>query len=179
MAGGRAVHVKLGTVNLRASGTWHSRSVLAAVAAAVLASGPVAAARGVQAYDPFVVPASFDVQAVDLVVRDEARGRDIPVLVYLPASGDPAPVVLFSHGLGGSRTGNAFMGRHWSARGYVAVFLQHPGSDTSVWESLPPRQRMAAMQRAASAENFVSRVNDVSAVLDRLARWNADESHRL
>jgi predicted dienelactone hydrolase len=171
--------VKFGTLTLSASGIWRPRSVLAAVAAAALASGHGAAARGVQAYDPLVVPASFEVQTVDLVVRDEARGRDIPVLVYLPASGDPAPVVLFSHGLGGSRTGNAFMGRHWSARGYVAVFLQHPGSDTSVWERLPARQRMAAMQRAASAESFLSRVRDVPAVLDQLARWNVDESHRL
>ena len=61
------------------------------------------------------------------------RLGDDPIRVYLPAAGTPAPVVLFSHGLGGSREGNAFMGRHWAQRGYVAVFLQHPGSDDGVW----------------------------------------------
>lgn len=42
---------------------------------------------------------------------------------------------MFSHGLGGSRSGSAFLGEHWAARSYVAVSLQHPGSDDSVWKS--------------------------------------------
>jgi len=166
----------LGTSGIRKPGI--SVPGVALIVVAVLgdqASGTSTA----QAYDPLAVPASFEVSTLDLVVRDDARTRDIPVLVYLPASKIPAPVVLFSHGLGGSRTGNAYMGRHWSARGYVAVFLQHPGSDVGVWEPLPPRQRMAALQRAASAENFLLRVNDVSAVLDQLARWNAVDAHPL
>ena len=41
----------------------------------------------------------------DHVVRDEARQREIPLRVYLPASTAPAPIVLFSHGLGGNREG--------------------------------------------------------------------------
>jgi predicted dienelactone hydrolase len=56
-----------------------------------------------------------------------------------------APVVLFSHGLGGSRTGSVFLGEHWAARGYVAVFLQHPGSDDSIWKDKPWQERMRAM----------------------------------
>jgi predicted dienelactone hydrolase len=132
-----------------------------------------------QAYDPLKVEASGSTATLDLVVHDENRQREIPVLVYLPSSSAPAPVVLFSHGLGGSRTGNAFMGRHWAARGYATIFLQHPGSDTSVWEPLPPARRMAALRRAANAENFLLRVRDVRAVLDHLGRWNGDEAHPL
>ncbi|MCY2993583.1 MAG: hypothetical protein NTY19_37750 [Planctomycetota bacterium] len=82
--------------------------------------------------DPLVVSAASAVPPSDLTVRDPARSRDIPLRVYLPAAKDPAPVVLFSHGLGGSREGCGYLGHHWSARGYVVVFLQHPGSDNSV-----------------------------------------------
>ena len=57
--------------------------------------------------------------------------------------------MLFSHGLGGSREGSAFLGKHWAARGYVVVFLQHPGSDESVWKSKPFAERMPAMRQAA------------------------------
>ena len=127
-------------------------------------------------YDPLTVDAAFHPRHADLTVRDAARDRDIPIRVYLPAEKGPEPVILFSHGLGGSRSGSAFLGEHWAERGYVAVFLQHPGSDDSLWRGKPLAERMRAMNRAASLENFNLRVQDVPAVLDQLERWNADRS---
>jgi predicted dienelactone hydrolase len=129
-------------------------------------------AAAAPAYDPLATPAQFVAQTLDLEVHDAARNRDIPLRVYLPAEKSPAPVVLFSHGLGGSREGNQFMGEHWSARGYVAVFLQHPGSDSSVWKDQPPGQAMRGLREAANPQNFLLRVKDVPAVLDQLERWN-------
>ena len=130
-------------------------------------------------YDPLAVDPAFHPAHVDLTVHDAARNRDIPVRVYLPANTAPEPVVLFSHGLGGSRAGSVFLGEHWAARGYVAVFLQHPGSDDSVWKDEPWQQRMRAMNQAASLDNFLLRVQDVPAVLNQLEIWNADKTNRL
>jgi predicted dienelactone hydrolase len=130
-------------------------------------------------YNPLAVSARFRPETVDLTVHDAKRQRDLPVRIYLPSGKSPAPVVLFSHGLGGSRKGNAYLGNHWAARGYVAVFLQHPGSDTSVWQGKPPAERMGAMQRAAGLENFLLRAKDVPAVLDQLERWNKTAGHAL
>jgi predicted dienelactone hydrolase len=125
------------------------------------------------AYDPLTVDPSFSAAHVDMTVHDASRNRDIPVRIYLPVQTQPEPVVLFSHGLGGSRAGNVFMGEHWAARGYVAVFVQHPGSDDSVWENVPVSDRMKAMKTAASLDNFLLRVQDIPAVLDQLGRWNS------
>ena len=130
-------------------------------------------------YDPLAVPAAALPKPLDLTAHDAARNRDIPVRVYLPAQVDPAPVILFSHGLGGSREGSVFLGQHWAARGYVAVFLQHPGSDTGVWKDKPMLERMHAMKQAASAENFMLRVKDVPAALDQLEAWNKADGHAL
>ncbi len=130
-------------------------------------------------YDPLAVPAELKPATVDLTVRDAARQRDIPVLIYLPAGNSQAPVVLFSHGLGGSREGCVYLGQHWAARGYVAVFLQHPGSDTSVWQGKPLAGRMIDMEKAASVKNFELRVKDVPAVLNQLAVWNQSASNAL
>lgn len=130
-------------------------------------------------YDPLAISARFTPETLDLTVHDAERKRDIPIRVYLPSEKSPVPVVLFSHGLGGSREGNAYLGNHWAVRGYVAVFLQHPGSDTSVWKNKPLGQRMEAMQEAAGAQNFLLRVKDVSAVLDQLDRWNKTDGHVL
>jgi predicted dienelactone hydrolase len=114
-----------------------------------------------------------------LTVKDATRQREIPMLVYLPADTKAAPVVLFSHGLGGNRQGSAYLGRHWAARGYVAVFLQHPGSDDGVWQDQPLLERASAMRDAASGPNFLLRVKDVPAVLDQLARWQHAKDHSL
>lgn len=116
---------------------------------------------------------------IDLTVTDEKRSREIPIRVYLPDAERPAPVVLFSHGLGGSRENNPYLGKHWSSRGYVVVFLQHIGSDTSAWRDAPPGKRLASLKAAANLENFELRNADVSAVLDQLEKWNTTEKHAL
>jgi len=130
-------------------------------------------------YDPLAVDPAFHASHVDLTAHDAARDRDIPVRVYLPTNTAPAPVVLFSHGLGGSRAGSVFLGEHWAARGYVAAFLQHPGSDDSVWKDEPRQQRMRAMNQAASLDNFLLRVQDVPAVLNQLEIWNTAKTNQL
>jgi predicted dienelactone hydrolase len=129
-------------------------------------------------YNPLETNAA-PVSHVDLMAHDAARSRDIPVRVYLPAKTGATPVVIFSHGLGGTREGSPFMGEHWAARGYVAVFLQHPGSDDSVWTNQPPERRLEYMRRAVNIQNFMLRVQDVRAVLDQLEKWNADPTNAL
>jgi predicted dienelactone hydrolase len=123
-------------------------------------------------YDPLESPEDVQAFISDMTVHDTARKRDIPLKIYLPQTREPASVVLFSHGLGGSKEGSAYLGKHWSARGYVVVVLQHAGSDESVWKDIPVAQRMAALKNAASAQNLVLRAQDVGAVLNQLAVWN-------
>jgi len=131
------------------------------------------------AYDPLAVSTDDLPAPLDTVVKDAKRSREIPIRIYLPAANSAAPVVIFSHGLGGTRENSPYLGRHWSARGYVAVFLQHPGSDDSVWKDKPLSRRMAAMREAAGLENFLLRVKDVPAALDQLDRWNKEDGHAL
>ena len=142
-----------------------------------LFAGQVFAAEPV--YDPLALSSLSHPETLDLTVNDKARERGIPLRVYFPADRTPAPVVLFSHGLGGSREGNAYMGRHWAGRGYLVVFVQHPGSDTSVWQNTPLGERMAALKQAASLQNFLLRVQDVASVLDQLGGWNQTDGHAL
>lgn len=144
--------------------------------AALLLPAGLATAGG---YDPLALPAQRPPAPLELTAHDAGRGRDIPLRVFLPAAREPAPVVLFSHGLGGSRAGSSYLGEHWAARGYAVVYLQHPGSDSAVWQDAPPARRRRALEGAASADNFLARVKDVPAVLDQLERWNAVKGHAL
>lgn len=138
-----------------------------------------AASLSAAEYNPLEIKNNFKAETMDLTVQDSERKREIPIKIYLPADRTPQAVAMFSHGLGGSREGSAFLGQHWAARGYVAVFLQHPGSDESVWKDVPLLKRMFAMKQAASAQNFQLRVKDVPAVINQLAKWNSEDKHRL
>jgi predicted dienelactone hydrolase len=130
------------------------------------------------AYDPLKVSAG-DITSISMEVKDPERKRSLPIRVYLPKSEKPAPVILFSHGLGGSCDNNPYLGNHWAKRGYVVVFIQHPGSDEAVWREAAAVRRMAAMKQAASLDNFLLRAEDVPAVLNALEKFNHDAAHQL
>jgi hypothetical protein len=69
---------------------------------------------------------------MDETWTDAARQRAVPVRLRWPDAArfaGPWPVVIFSHGLGGTREGGSVWGEAWAAAGFVVVHLQHPGSD--------------------------------------------------
>ncbi|WP_137178855.1 acetylhydrolase [Roseomonas sp. AR75] len=105
--------------------------------------------------------------------RDAARDRDLPVLIRLPATPGPRPVVIISHGLGGSREGLAYLGRGVAEAGFVAVHLQHPGTDAAVWRGVAERGPALAAA-ALDVGNAVARLQDgifaVTEVLRRAAQ---------
>lgn len=133
-------------------------------------------AAALRAGDP---PAPESVEALRFEPIDMGRERSVPLKVYLPRPSGPAPVVIFSHGLGGSRENSPYLGEHWARAGYCAVFVQHPGSDESVWQDVPPGRRMAAMREAAGLREALDRFRDIPFVLDRLEEWNGAEGHPL
>ncbi len=106
--------------------------------------------------------------------RDASRDRVVPVKIYSPQSGSgPFPIIIFSHGLGGTREGYEYLGQCWASHGYVSVHLQHEGSDNAVWKDAGLGQRMSAMKRAAGQpRNAIDRVKDVSFALDQLTQLN-------
>jgi len=123
----------------------------------------------------------FAVDSYTLDLHDAARDRDVPVRVYLPIGAEgKRPVVLVSHGLGGTREGLSYIGKHWASYGYVCVHMQHLGSDDSVWKGLKPREIMTAMRKAAQdPANATNRAYDTKFVLDKLDGMNADEQSKL
>lgn len=156
---------------------------IVAGATTVWAADSPAASTGaapVAPYDPLALPRAAEApKPLDLDVVDAERGRTVPIRVWLPSGTAPTPVILVSHGLGGSREGPAYLGRHWQARGFGVVYLQHPGSDEAVWRDLPFAERLPALKAAADLPNTLARYADVRSVLDALEAWNADEGHTL
>ena len=103
---------------------------------------------------------------------DKARQRTVPVRVYLPDAKqvEKCPIVLLSHGLGGSREGFPYLGEYWSKHGYIVIAMQHPGSDREAIARRPGSTVAGLMSEAINAENAQARVADVKFVLDELTR---------
>jgi predicted dienelactone hydrolase len=146
---------------------------LSVIAAAAPVAHPSAYKKNL---GPFLVVADL------LSWQDTARNRPVPVKIYSPAAGKgPFPVIVFSHGLGGSREGYEYLGRHWASWGYVAVHVDHLGSDTA---ALKKGGRLIRNLREAVGDprNAEARPLDVRFVLDRLEALNRGGSplaHRL
>ena len=118
----------------------------------------------------YAAPGSFAVREVDMTWTDPARGRDLPLRVRLPESSQRVPAILFSHGLGGSRSGGAEWGAQWASRGFAVIHVQHPGSDESIWKDKPLGERMAALKSRADLAQFLARVADVKFIVAELGR---------
>jgi dienelactone hydrolase len=129
-------------------------------------------------YNPLKVDAG-DIQTLQISANDTSRAREIPLLIYLPESGKPRPLILFSHGLGGSLLTAVYLGEQWAARGYNVVFMQHPGSDEDILKDVPQSQLLSTLTAAASRANANARIQDVSSVIDQLDVWNTDPSNEL
>lgn len=98
---------------------------------------------------PGALPATPAVWIDTTVSLDD--GTAAQVRVHHPAVGDgPWPVVIFSHGLGGSREGYGFLGRRWAEHGYVSIHPDHPGSDTAVFRGKTPAELPQAMRQATT-----------------------------
>lgn len=96
--------------------------------------------------------------------HDAVRNRDVPVRVRMPAGSAKAPVILFSHGLGGNLDAGTEWAQAWTEAGFIVVHLQHPGSDFAIWRRGPP-----AVRAALAPEQLIARAGDVRFALDRLA----------
>jgi predicted dienelactone hydrolase len=118
----------------------------------------------------YAAPGAAAVDAIDLDLVDAARGRTLPVRLRVPRPCDASlrrPLVLFSHGLGGSREGGAAWGAHWASHGLAVLHLQHPGSDTSSWRGRP--FAVEALRDGMTTAQYVARVEDVRFAIDRVA----------
>lgn len=112
--------------------------------------------------------ALFKVETTTYDWEDQSRQRQVPVRMYYPTRGAGRhPLIVFSHGLGGSRDNYSYLGKHWASRGYIVVHVEHEGSDADIRKGANnPRQSMR--DAANSWENVVNRSKDISFVLDRM-----------
>ncbi len=105
----------------------------------------------------------------EVVIRDETRGKYLPVRIFYPDARGRFPVIIFSHGAGGSKNGNDALAEYWASYGFVVFLPTHADS-----VSYKPRgERAPAMWDLLAdidtdSEGWANRARDISFVIDSL-----------
>ena len=164
-----------------AAPTAEAPTVAAPTVAAPTAEAPTVAASAANVPAFAGDAALFEVAQLKTVWRDPSRQREVPVKIFYPQNGGPFPLIVLSHGLGGSRDGLDYLGRYWAQHGYVCAQIQHVGTDESVWRGAQSEaQAEAAMKRAGgNLMNIVQRPRDVSFAIDQMLKLGADANSEL
>lgn len=126
------------------------------------------AARQARLAQAVPMPAPERIDTLDRDWTDTARGRAVPVRLHLPREASEAvPLVLVSHGIGGSRFGYSYLGRHLADQGYAALHVQHVGSDNRLWRG-SPLDLLGRLNGAATEAEAIARTQDLRFALDRV-----------
>ena len=155
--------------------TLRRRSLLVAAVAAPALVGMGLGLRSARAQTALPIPGLVagqdgEVRTFELDWADAARQRPVPVRLYLPAKASvarPVPLVVFSHGIGGSRRGYSYLGSHFAAEGYACLHLQHVGSDRGLWAGGSPLALVGRLQGAAQESEAIARVHDLRFALSQ------------
>ncbi|HEX8171379.1 MAG TPA: alpha/beta fold hydrolase [Thermoanaerobaculia bacterium] len=99
----------------------------------------------------------------EVVLHDSARNKDVQFSIEYPTRGTANPLIVFSHGFGGSSRGYIGLSAYWASHGYVVIKPTHADSG-----------RVAEMQAASdiwqsqTPADWMNRVRDITFILDSL-----------
>src|SRR6266704_1249897 len=106
----------------------------------------------------------------DLVLHDAHRNKDLHVRIFYPNHSGKYPVIVFSHGAGGSQNCCEALTHHWATYGYITIQPTH--DDSAVQRRNAGEENIRFMQAVRDALKkpalWESRPLDISYVLDAL-----------
>ncbi|TZG27421.1 alpha/beta hydrolase family protein [Sphingomonas montanisoli] len=97
----------------------------------------------------------------DAVWLDAARSREVPVRIRMPAGRGKLPLIVFSHGLGGSLEAGTMWAHAWATSGFAVINLQHAGSDSALFGKPDFKSALNSVQLAARARDVQFALNEI------------------
>ena len=95
------------------------------------------------------------------VLHDSQRNKDLEMVIEYPTRGGPHPIIIFSHGFGGSKDSYLALTEFWTSHGYVCIKPSHADAGQlaaayrsgmpSAGENRDRRQSRGARNRDAAA----------------------------
>lgn len=148
--------------------TLRAETSVAELSAKQQQAGYIAKRELAQVYAP--ASAQLEVTTIaDLVLHDTARGKDLHVRIYYPQGQGAYPVIIFSHGAGGSQDVGPELLGFWASHGYVVIAPTHADS-IRLRREQGQKTGMGDILRefGTDADLRISRVKDDSLIIDSL-----------
>jgi len=154
------------------------KQVVKPVSAAPLAPDPTALAAPPSAVSSLADASGYELangpysvsDIEDLVLHDAHRNKDLHVRIFYPNDSGKYPVIVFSHGAGGSQNCCEALTHHWATYGYITIHPTH--DDSAVQRRNAGEENIRFMQAVRDALKkpalWESRPRDISYVLDAL-----------
>jgi predicted dienelactone hydrolase len=135
----------------------------------VLSAPPIPAFTETNGYELEQGPHTVS-EVEDLVLHDMKRNKDLHVRIFYPSDSGKYPVIVFSHGAGGSQACCDGLTRHWASYGYVTIQPTH--DDSALQRRNQGEENIQFMHAVRDALKkpslWESRPHDISYVLDAL-----------
>jgi predicted dienelactone hydrolase len=128
-----------------------------ALPAAAFVANPVASPAVTGAYKLADGPHAVT-EVPDIVLHDAKRNKDLHLRIFYPTDRGPYPVIVFSHGAGGSQSCCDALTRHWATDGYITLQPTHDDS---------------TLQRRNSGEEDIHFLKAVRDALKKPALWQS------
>ena len=113
----------------------------------------------------------FAVETIDQTLHDAKRNKDLPIRIVVPRTGGPFPVIVFSHGAGGSGQNYFGLTGFWATHGYVVIQPTHNDSlalRRDNGEPVPSGPRKLVEEYLFNSQDWIDRVRDLTLVMDSL-----------
>ncbi|UFP92765.1 alpha/beta hydrolase family protein [Gloeobacter morelensis] len=145
---------------------WLAGSALPPIPAAAAPVALASQSEALLADGPYAVA-----EAEQVVLFDRERGKELPVYVAYPQQPGRYPVIVFSHGSGGSGKEKALIARFWASHGYVCLNPTHADS-IALQRATGQAQTGGLLQSAKRLANdpgaWQNRARDISFVISSL-----------
>ncbi|MCA9188724.1 MAG: hypothetical protein R3E01_07955 [Pirellulaceae bacterium] len=105
------------------------------------------------------------------LVDNNRQQRRVPIKVHLPDGDGPFPLVVFSHGAGGSWDANYAQAKHLAQHGFAVLCVEHVGSNTQRLRN-SGRFLQEILDMTRDADEVLNRPRDISFAIDQAEDWN-------
>jgi predicted dienelactone hydrolase len=115
----------------------------------------------------------YAVSTVDFLDTKDSKheARSVPMRAMFPAEGHHFPLIIFSHGAGGSVDANYAQAYDLATHGYTVVCVEHVGSNFPAWKKAG-LSRKGLQKLTHDAIEVRERPKDVSFAIDKALEWS-------
>jgi len=152
-----AQQASLSTLSNSSTNAAAGTSASSALPAAASSASPVAGSEITGSYKLAEGPHAVT-EVPDIVLHDAKRNKDLHLRIFYPNGRGPYPVIVFSHGAGGSQSCCDALTRHWATYGYITLQPTHDDS---------------TLQRRNSGEENINFLKAVRDALKKPALWQS------